>query len=112
MTTPTPARIALDPDTMRLLRAALGSDDTLTRELARRLAHSLLCWQSLGDEVAEAQRYQVPGGQKVTRTPRLAGAKPGALIAVAGDARTALAGPATRSTLGELVAALEGRGEP
>lgn len=90
------------------LQRALTSDDPLTRELARHLAHSRLCWQLLANnaDAALAQRSG-QGGQHVPGRA-LHGITPGALLALQADARIALDGPIARVTLDDLLAALDG----
>jgi hypothetical protein len=89
------------------LRRAAESADPLTRELARHIAHSRLCWQLLATKVdaALAQR-SAQGGQRVPS--RAFAASPGALLALQADARVALDGPIARVSLDELLTALDG----
>lgn len=90
------------------LRRAAESADPLTRELARHLAHSRLCWTLLATKVdaALAQRSG-QGGQHVPGRA-LYGITPGALLGLQADARIALDGPIARVTLAELLVALDG----
>ena len=90
------------------LRKAITSPDPLTRDLARRLAHSRLCWHALASHVEAAIfARNNRGGQQAPVHSGVVNAPLSVLLSLRTDAACAIDGPTSTMSLNQVLDALE-----